>query len=55
MFPRGAKAAAGSQKGLDMMFVDGTPTKLIMFFKAMSIASTVAKPFQRLFASKKGK
>ncbi|WNV85627.1 NAD(P)/FAD-dependent oxidoreductase [Umezawaea sp. Da 62-37] len=55
MFPRGAKSAAGSQKGLDMMFVDGMPLKMIMFFKAMAVAATVAKPFERVFASKKGK
>ncbi|PRY39754.1 2-polyprenyl-6-methoxyphenol hydroxylase-like FAD-dependent oxidoreductase [Umezawaea tangerina] len=54
MFPRGAKSAAGSQKGLDMLFVDGPPRKLIMFFKAMSLVSSVTRPFERVFASKKG-
>jgi len=56
MFPRGAKSAAGSQKGLDMMFVDGRPTKMITFFKGMSVVSTLTKPFEHLFAGKnKGK
>ncbi|MEU0796620.1 NAD(P)/FAD-dependent oxidoreductase [Amycolatopsis sp. NPDC005961] len=48
MFPRGAKAAAASQKGLDLMFVDGRPRKMIMFFKGMSVLSTLTKPFERL-------
>jgi 2-polyprenyl-6-methoxyphenol hydroxylase-like FAD-dependent oxidoreductase len=52
MFPRGAKSAAGSQKGLDMMFVDGRPIKMIVFFKGMSVVSTLTKPFERLFAGK---
>jgi 2-polyprenyl-6-methoxyphenol hydroxylase-like FAD-dependent oxidoreductase len=50
MFPRGAKSAAGSQRGLDLMFVDGRPMKMIMFFKGMSVLSTLTKPFERLFA-----
>ncbi|MBE1502454.1 2-polyprenyl-6-methoxyphenol hydroxylase-like FAD-dependent oxidoreductase [Amycolatopsis lexingtonensis] len=32
MFPRAAEAAAASQQGLDMMFVDGPPTEMIAFF-----------------------
>ncbi|WP_410606169.1 FAD-dependent oxidoreductase [Amycolatopsis sp. lyj-109] len=52
MFPRGAKSAAASQKGLDMMFVDGRPIKMIMFFKSMSAVSALTKPFERLFAGK---
>ncbi|WP_328603166.1 hypothetical protein OG943_24090 [Amycolatopsis sp. NBC_00345] len=40
MFPRGAKSAAASQKGLDLMFVDGRPIKMIMFFKGMSAVSS---------------
>jgi 2-polyprenyl-6-methoxyphenol hydroxylase-like FAD-dependent oxidoreductase len=52
MFPRGATSAAGSQKGLDMMFVDGPPKKMIMFFRSMSVVSTLAKPFRRLVAGK---
>lgn len=52
MFPRGAKAAAASQKGLDMMFVDGRPLKMIMFFKGMAAVSTLTKPFERLFGGK---
>jgi 2-polyprenyl-6-methoxyphenol hydroxylase-like FAD-dependent oxidoreductase len=52
MFPRGAKSAAESQNGLDMMFADGLPKKMIMFFKAMSVVSTITKPFERLFAGK---
>ena len=52
MFPRGAKSAAGSQQGLDMMFADGRPKKMIRFFTAMSVMSTLTKPFARLFAGK---
>ncbi|GAB2983859.1 FAD-dependent monooxygenase [Amycolatopsis acidiphila] len=52
MFPRGAKSAAASQKGLDMMFVDGPPRKLVRFFRTMSTVSRLTKPFQRLFTSK---
>ncbi|RFC74566.1 hypothetical protein DXZ75_26985 [Streptomyces sp. AcE210] len=55
MFARGAKSAAASQRGLDMMFVKGPPRKLILFFKAMEIASKVARPFARIPASGKGK
>ncbi|WP_372660984.1 FAD-dependent oxidoreductase [Amycolatopsis kentuckyensis] len=35
MFRRAAEAAAGSQHGLDMMFVDGPPTEMITFFEGM--------------------
>lgn len=52
MFPRAAESATASQKGLDMMFVDGRPTKMIVFFKSMSLVSTLTKPFERLFAGK---
>ncbi|MGW3963735.1 FAD-dependent oxidoreductase [Amycolatopsis sp. NPDC005003] len=52
MFPRGAKAAAASQKGLDMMFVDGRPIKMIVFFKGMPVVSALAKPFERLLAGR---
>jgi 2-polyprenyl-6-methoxyphenol hydroxylase-like FAD-dependent oxidoreductase len=52
MFPRGAKSAASSQKGLDMMFVDGRPIKMIAFFKGMSVMSALTTPFERLFAGK---
>lgn len=52
MFPRGAKSAASSQKGLDTMFVDGPPRKIVMFFRTMSMVSRVTRPFQRMFASK---
>ncbi|WP_326710072.1 FAD-dependent monooxygenase [Streptomyces sp. NBC_01474] len=54
MFARGAKSAAASQRGLDMMFVKGPPRKLILFFKAMGVAAKVAKPFARIPASGKG-
>ena len=47
MFPRGAKSAAESRKGLDMMFVDGPPRKIVMFFRAMAAVSLLKKPFQR--------
>lgn len=52
MFPRGAASAAASQRGLDTMFVDGVPVKLIAMFKAMSVMSSVTRTFQRLFAHK---
>jgi 2-polyprenyl-6-methoxyphenol hydroxylase-like FAD-dependent oxidoreductase len=52
MFPRGAKSAAGSQKSLNTMFVDGPPRKLVGFFRAMIIFSTVTRPFERLFTRK---
>jgi 2-polyprenyl-6-methoxyphenol hydroxylase-like FAD-dependent oxidoreductase len=55
MFPRGAKAAAGSQKGLDLLFADGPPTKMAAFFRTMAIVANVTRPFRRVFASKKGK
>jgi 2-polyprenyl-6-methoxyphenol hydroxylase-like FAD-dependent oxidoreductase len=55
MFPRGAKSAADSQKGLDMMFVDGPPRKIVMFFRTMSVVSRLTGPFQRAFASKNRK
>ncbi|MGW4060005.1 FAD-dependent oxidoreductase [Amycolatopsis sp. NPDC004747] len=38
MFPRAAEAAAASQSGLEMMFVDGPPTKMIRFFEGMPAA-----------------
>jgi 2-polyprenyl-6-methoxyphenol hydroxylase-like FAD-dependent oxidoreductase len=47
MFPRGAKSAAASQKGLDRMFADGPPRKIVLFFRAMSAASRLTRPFQR--------
>jgi 2-polyprenyl-6-methoxyphenol hydroxylase-like FAD-dependent oxidoreductase len=52
MFPRGAKSAAASQKGLDMMFVDGRPIKMILFFRSMSVVSALTKPFELLFTGK---
>lgn len=52
MFPRAAKSAASSQRGLDMMFVDGLPRKLVLFFRTMTIVSHLTRPFQRVFASK---
>lgn len=36
MFPRGAQSAGASQSGLETMFVDGPPTKIVEFFQAMS-------------------
>ncbi|RSM50825.1 FAD-dependent monooxygenase [Amycolatopsis balhimycina DSM 5908] len=53
MFPRGAKAAASSQKGLDTMFVDGPPRKLVAFFRGMIVFSRVIRPFERFFAGGK--
>jgi 2-polyprenyl-6-methoxyphenol hydroxylase-like FAD-dependent oxidoreductase len=53
MLPRGAKSAADSQKSLDTMFVDGPPRRLVAFFRSMIALSTVARPFQRMFAGKK--
>ncbi|GAB3891777.1 FAD-dependent monooxygenase [Kibdelosporangium lantanae] len=35
MFPRGAESAAASQGGLDMMFVDGPPTRMVEFFAGL--------------------
>jgi 2-polyprenyl-6-methoxyphenol hydroxylase-like FAD-dependent oxidoreductase len=55
MFPRGAKSAAESQKGLDMMFIEGPPWKIVMFFRIMSVVSRLTRPFQRMFASKNRK
>lgn len=54
MCERGAKSAAASQRGLDMMFVKSPPRKLIPFFKAMGVVAKVAKPFARIPASGKG-
>src|SRR6476469_2368503 len=53
MFPRGAKSAAMSQKGLGMMFVDGPPRRMAVFFKVMGIAATITRPFARIFQSTK--
>jgi 2-polyprenyl-6-methoxyphenol hydroxylase-like FAD-dependent oxidoreductase len=53
MFPRGARSAAASQRGLDMIFTDGPPRKLVLFFRTMSTVSRLTRPFQRLLASKK--
>jgi 2-polyprenyl-6-methoxyphenol hydroxylase-like FAD-dependent oxidoreductase len=52
MFPRGAKAAAQSRKGLDMMFVNGPPRRMAMFFKAMGVVANITK---RIPLSKKEK
>jgi 2-polyprenyl-6-methoxyphenol hydroxylase-like FAD-dependent oxidoreductase len=52
MFPRGAKSAAGSAKGLDMMFVDGPPRKIVGFFRRMAVLSRMARPLTRLLRSK---
>lgn len=52
MFPRAAKSAAASQKGLDTMFADGPPRKIIWFFRAMGLVSHLSRPFERAFASK---
>ena len=52
MFPRGAKSAAASEKGLNTLFVDGPPRKLVAFFRAMILLSRVTRPFQRLFAGR---
>jgi 2-polyprenyl-6-methoxyphenol hydroxylase-like FAD-dependent oxidoreductase len=35
MFPRGAESAAASQHGLDMIFADDRPLKLVRFFESM--------------------
>jgi 2-polyprenyl-6-methoxyphenol hydroxylase-like FAD-dependent oxidoreductase len=51
MFPRGAKSAAESQKGLEMMFVDGPPRKLVRFFRTMSTVSRLTRPLQRMFTA----
>jgi 2-polyprenyl-6-methoxyphenol hydroxylase-like FAD-dependent oxidoreductase len=53
MFPRGAKAAAASHKGLNTMFVDGPPRKLVAFFRTMIIVSRATRPFQRLLAGRR--
>ncbi|MET8999467.1 NAD(P)/FAD-dependent oxidoreductase [Amycolatopsis sp. NPDC004169] len=39
MFPRAAEAAAASQNGLDMMFVDGGPVRMIRFFEEVGAGS----------------
>ncbi|MER5434311.1 NAD(P)/FAD-dependent oxidoreductase [Streptomyces sp. NPDC002588] len=52
MFARGAKSAAASQRGLDMMFVKGLPRKLILFFKAMGAVAKVTRPFERIPAGR---
>ncbi|WP_285484074.1 NAD(P)/FAD-dependent oxidoreductase [Amycolatopsis sp. NBRC 101858] len=51
MFPRAAKSAAASQKGLDLMFADGPPRKIIWFFRAMGLVSRLTRPFERVFAA----
>ena len=50
MFPRAAKSAAASQKGLDTMFVDGPPRKIVRFFRTMGVVSRLTRPFERVFA-----
>ncbi|MEU8639532.1 NAD(P)/FAD-dependent oxidoreductase [Amycolatopsis sp. NPDC048633] len=50
MFPRAAKSAAASQKGLDTMFVDGPPRKIVRFFRTMDVVSRLTRPFERVFA-----
>lgn len=54
MFTRGAKSAAASATGLDRMFADGPPRKIVAFFRAMIMLSRVARPFERLFAGRAG-
>jgi len=49
MFPRGAKAAAASAKGLNTMFADGPPRKLAVLFRGMMLLSKVTRPFERIF------
>jgi 2-polyprenyl-6-methoxyphenol hydroxylase-like FAD-dependent oxidoreductase len=51
MFPRAAKSAAASQKGLDTMFVDGPPRKIVRFFRTMGVVSRLTRPFERVFAA----
>jgi 2-polyprenyl-6-methoxyphenol hydroxylase-like FAD-dependent oxidoreductase len=55
MFPRAAKSAALSQKGLGTMFVDGPPRRMAMFFKAMAVVANITKPFGRVSVSRKEK
>jgi 2-polyprenyl-6-methoxyphenol hydroxylase-like FAD-dependent oxidoreductase len=50
MFPRGAKSATASAKGLNTIFTDGPPRKLVAFFRGMILLSRVARPFERLLA-----
>jgi 2-polyprenyl-6-methoxyphenol hydroxylase-like FAD-dependent oxidoreductase len=52
MFPRGAKAAAGSQKGLETLFIDGPPRKLVAMFRRMILLSRLASPFTRLLGKR---
>ncbi|WP_243062755.1 NAD(P)/FAD-dependent oxidoreductase [Humibacter sp. RRB41] len=53
MLPRGAKSAAGSQKNLDTMFVDGPPRKFAAFFRRMILLSSIIRPFERMFKTAK--
>ncbi|MEU5259588.1 NAD(P)/FAD-dependent oxidoreductase [Amycolatopsis sp. NPDC021455] len=43
MFPRGAESAAASQNGLDMMFVDGRPLKMVAFFEGLFAGNSEGK------------
>jgi hypothetical protein len=52
MFPRGAKSAKGSATGLDTMFNDTSPRKLVAFFRPMIFARVLA-PFERLFRGRR--
>jgi len=51
MFPRGAKSAAASQKGLERIFVDGPPKKLAAFFRRMNLLVTAVRPLEKLIAT----
>jgi 2-polyprenyl-6-methoxyphenol hydroxylase-like FAD-dependent oxidoreductase len=55
MLPRGAKSAAGSQKSLDMLFVDGPPRKTVAMFRGMLVLGAVMRPFEKLFAGKRNR
>ncbi|MBQ0825100.1 FAD-dependent oxidoreductase [Streptomyces tagetis] len=50
MFSRGAKSAAASQRGLDMMFVKGPPRKLTLFFTLTGVVAKAVRPFARVLA-----
>jgi 2-polyprenyl-6-methoxyphenol hydroxylase-like FAD-dependent oxidoreductase len=47
MQTRAAKSASASAIGLNTMFVDGPPRKMVAFFKTMSVLSRLTKPFAR--------
>ena len=52
MLPRGAKSAAGSQKSLDTLFVDGPPRKVVASFRLTIALGTIARPFEKLLGRK---